>query len=123
MSFTVQQENFRDGGARLILKGRLDSATSPEFEISVSGLLDTPPPVLVLDMAGLDYISSAGLRIVFKLQKAQKRGGGEMLMLNLTPPVRKVFEIIDALPSLSVFGSIAELDDYLDHMQAQERDK
>jgi hypothetical protein len=46
-----------------------------------------------------------------------------MLMLNLTPPVRKVFEIIDALPSLSVFGSIAELDDYLDHMQAQVRDK
>ena len=123
MSFNVHHENFRDGGVRLVLEGRLDSSTSPEFDLSVTGLLDTPPPMLVLDMAGLDYISSAGLRVVFKLQKAVKTVEGELLMVNLKPPVRKVFEIIDALPTLSVFNSVEELDDYLDHMQAQERQK
>jgi len=123
MSFNVHHENFRDGGVRLVLEGRLDSSTSPEFDLSVAGLLDTPPPMLVLDMAGLDYISSAGLRVVFKLQKAVKTVEGELLMVNLKPPVRKVFEIIDALPTLSVFNSVDELDDYLDHMQAQERQK
>ncbi len=123
MSFNGHQERFRDGGVRLVLEGRLDSVTSPGFDTSVTGLLDAPPPVLVLDMAGLDYISSAGLRVVFKLQKAVKRVEGELLMVNLKPPVRKVFEIIDALPTLSVFGSIAELDDYLDHMQAKERER
>lgn len=123
MSFTVQQDTIRDGGLRLRLAGRLDSVTAPQFEASVDGVLGFPPPILVLDLAALDYISSAGLRIVFKLQKAVKVAGGKLLMLNMQPPVRKVFEIIDALPSLSVFSSVAELDDYLDHMQAKERDK
>ncbi|HEY5791007.1 MAG TPA: STAS domain-containing protein [Gammaproteobacteria bacterium] len=123
MSFTVQQDTIRDGGLRLRLAGRLDSVTAPQFEASVDGVLGFPPPILVLDLAALDYISSAGLRIVFKLQKAVKAAGGKLLMLNMQPPVRKVFEIIDALPSLSVFSSVAELDDYLDHMQAKERDK
>ena len=123
MTFKVHHEQFRDGAVRLVLEGRLDSGTAPEFDLSVAGVLESPPPVMVLDMAGLDYISSAGLRVVFKLQKAVGKGDGEMLMVNLKPPVRKVFEIIDALPSLSVFGSIAELDDYLDEMQARERQK
>jgi anti-anti-sigma factor len=123
MGFKIEQEMFRDGGARLVLRGRLDSTTSPEFDAAVAGILESPPPVLVLDMAGLEYISSAGLRVVFKLQKALKRETGQLLMVNLTPPVKKVFEIINALPSLSVFGSIAELDDYLDVMQAKAQEE
>jgi anti-anti-sigma factor len=123
MSFSVQQDTVRSGGHRLVLSGRLDSNTAPQFEDSVGNVLDAPPTILVLDMADLEYISSAGLRVVFRLQKAVKGVDGEVLMVNLQPPVRKVFEIIDALPSLSVFSSIAELDDYLDHMQAKEAEK
>lgn len=121
MSFTVHQDPVRSGGLRLALAGRLDSSTAPEFDTAVAKVLSAPPSILVLDLAELDYISSAGLRVVFKLQKAVKGGGGEVLMVNLKPPVKKVFEIIDALPSLSVFSSVQELDDYLDHMQAKAR--
>jgi len=123
MSFSVHQDSVRNGGQRLALSGRLDSTTAPQFEQSVGNVLGSPPAILVFDMAGLEYISSAGLRIIFKLQKAVKGISGEVMMVNLQPPVRKVFEIIDALPSLSVFSSVAELDDYLDHMQAKEIEK
>ena len=121
MSFSVHQDPVRGGGLRLALAGRLDSTTAPEFDAAVTGVLSAPPSILVLDLAELDYISSAGLRVVFKLQKAVKSAQGEVLMVNLKPPVKKVFEIIDALPSLSVFSSVQELDDYLDHMQAKAR--
>ena len=121
MSFSVHQDPVRSGGLRLALGGRLDSTTAPEFDAAVAGVLSAPPSILVLDLAELDYISSAGLRVVFKLQKAVKGAAGEVLMVNLKPPVKKVFEIIDALPSLSVFSSVQELDDYLDHMQARAR--
>ena len=123
MSFSVQQDSVRNGGHRLALSGRLDSSTAPQFDQSVDNVLAAPPAILIFDMADLDYISSAGLRVIFKLQKVVKGAGGEIMMVNLQPPVRKVFEIIDALPSLSVFSSVAELDDYLDHMQVKEAEK
>ena len=79
--------------------------------------------VLILDMSDLDYISSAGVRVVFKAKKGLKSSGGELMMVNLKPHIRKVFEIINALPSISVFKDIKEADAYLDTMQKKEMEK
>jgi anti-anti-sigma regulatory factor len=50
-------------------------------------------------------------------KKAMKEGGGSVLLTNLQPQIRKVFDIIKALPSLSIFESVEELDEYLTQMQ------
>jgi anti-anti-sigma factor len=123
MDFTVDISTHQGGAERIALDGRLDSNSAPDLERAVERLIETPPGVVFLDLDRLEYISSAGLRVIFRLQKALKREGGQLLMVNLKPQVRKVFEIIDALPSMAVFQSYDEMDEYLDIMQRREIEK
>jgi anti-anti-sigma factor len=99
------------------LDGRLDTTTSPQFDELVEPALRSAATVLVFDMANLAYISSAGLRSVFKARKVMEARQGALLLVNVQPQVQKVFDIVKALPSQSVFKSVAELDQYLDYMQ------
>ena len=71
----------------------------------------------MLDMAGLKYISSMGLRSILHTRKAIENAKGSVLMLNLQPQIAKVFEIANALPNVPVFTSTAEADRYLDAIQ------
>ena len=101
------------------LEGSLDSDTASGFGERIRPLLDMPRFTLVLDMDGLQHISSAGLREIFKAQKAQKAVHGKLVFMHLKPQIRKVFEIVNALPSMSIFTSLLEMDKYLDRMQKQ----
>lgn len=71
--------------------GRLDTTTAPELEVVVDNYLaDTQE--LVLDFQGLEYISSAGLRVLLKAQKSMMKKG-KMKMLNVNEAIMEVFEI------------------------------
>ena len=72
-------------------------------------------------MKHLDYISSAGLRVVFKAAKTLRALGGSVALANRQPQIVKVFEIVKALPDLRVFESDEEMDDYLKAMQDKSR--
>ena len=74
----------------LALEGRLDTTTSPELEEVIAGLnnVDT----LVMDIAGLEYISSAGLRVLLSAQKTMNAKGG-MTIKNATEEVMEIFEV------------------------------
>ena len=74
---------------------------------------------LVLDMHKVDYINSTGISVILKTRAALERREGELIMVNLQPQVQHVFEIIDLLPTLSVFRSTAELDDYITKIQTR----
>jgi anti-sigma B factor antagonist len=97
--------------------GRIDSETAPLFESKMDYILESEPTEVIFDLEGVDYLSSAGIRVFFKTQKSLHARDGKVVLLNLQPTVRKVFEIINALPELSIFESIKELDAYLDKMQ------
>jgi len=100
--------------------GPLDANTSQVLEQKVDYLIgEGQAKVITFDMAGVHYISSMGIRVVIKTKKQLKQRDGSFIMMNLQPQVRKVFEIINALPSLQIFSSIKELDDYLTEMQRQ----
>ena len=75
----------------------------------------------ILDMKDLDYISSAGLRVIFKAAKQAKEAGHRMAAANRKPHIDKVFEILKALPDMAVFADEQELDDYLEAMQNKVR--
>jgi anti-anti-sigma factor len=70
----------------------------------------------VFDLAGLEYIGSAGIRVLVMTRKALEARGGGVAVANLQPTVRQVFEIVKALPSVDLFATDAELDAYLDAM-------
>ena len=72
-------------------EGRIDTFTAPEFEKKVIEILDGVSE-LVLDMAKVEYISSAGLRVILKVQKLMLRQG-KMKLINVNESVMEVFEI------------------------------
>jgi anti-anti-sigma factor len=97
--------------------GSIDSAGHVIFQEKVSSVLNQNPDVIIFDMEYADYINSMGIRVLVKAKKTMKKGGGKIMFINLQPQIKKVFEILNALPSLKVFASIQELDSYLDAMQ------
>lgn len=71
--------------------GRLDTTTAPTLEAAVSEVIASCDQ-LVLDFAGLEYISSAGLRVILKAQKAMAAKGG-MKLLHVNETIMEIFEI------------------------------
>ena len=97
--------------------GSLDSDTCLILEKKADPVLNLKAKVIILNMQGVDYISSAGLGVIFKIKKALKQNHGKLYIVNLTPTVKKVFDIINALPQQDIFVSVEELDNYLDNIQ------
>lgn len=105
--------------ARVALNGALNTDTAPAFELRLQEVIEAQHDLTVLDMKDLDYISSAGLRVIFKAAKQAKSAGHRLAAANRKPHIDKVFEILKALPDMAVFANEQELDDYLDAMQQQ----
>ena len=75
----------------IALEGRLDTVTAPEFEAELKDSLDAVTE-LVMDMKDLEYISSAGLRVLLSAQKIMNKQG-EMKVVGANEIVREIFEI------------------------------
>ena len=106
------------GVQRVAIGGRLDTHTYAELDQALAPLLGNPAVTsLVLDLEGLDYISSAGIRSVFKARKALAARAGKGLVVNPQPQIQKVLDMVKAVPLNEIFSSTAEADAYLDLMQ------
>lgn len=117
MALNVRVTEDRSFLKTLHLEGRLDSETAPELDGELDKLLNSSANVLVFDLTELQYISSAGLRSIFRTQKAMAGRSGKAVVVNPRPQVKKVFDIVKAADLGSVFTSVQELDKYLDVMQ------
>ncbi|WP_431854326.1 STAS domain-containing protein [Azospirillum sp.] len=85
-------ESKSGDAAVLSIAGRLDSSTAQQLESRLTMVLDGHPAV-VLDLAGLDYVSSAGLRVLLKGAKQAKGRNAALLLAGLRPHVQEVFDI------------------------------
>jgi anti-anti-sigma factor len=116
---TTLHEDPEKSLLRVSMQGDLNSDTARGFEETLTDAVAADWQMVLLDMRDLDYISSAGLRVVFKAAKAMKAAGRSLAVTNRQPQIEKVFEILQALPDMAVFSDEAELDAYLDAMQAK----
>ena len=84
------EKRLENGKLTLKVDGRLDTNTSPELEaeLKLDGVTE-----MVFDFSGLEYIASAGLRVLIMAQKAMSSCGGKMLVANPNETVRGVFDI------------------------------
>ncbi|MEO7367665.1 MAG: STAS domain-containing protein [Gemmatimonadaceae bacterium] len=89
------------------ISGSMDSTTSPEAQKSLDAILAGAKKV-VLDFSQLDYISSAGLRVLLGAAKKLRASGGTLRIFGLNQSVREVFEISGFSAILSVYPSEAE---------------
>ncbi|MCP3689175.1 MAG: STAS domain-containing protein [Gammaproteobacteria bacterium] len=123
MRFSITVDDIAHSTARMHISGQLDNSTAPLLEQRLDETLAKDVSYLVFDLQDLSYISSAGLRSIFKTKKNLAKVQGKVLICNMQPQVKKVFEIINALPSFSVFSSYQEMDDYLATIQHREMEK
>ncbi len=101
----MEIESSKESGATIVtVKGRMDAVTTPAFEKSVGDLIAGGEIRFVVELAGLDYISSAGLRGILAAAKVLKGKGGEIRFANVGGAVKEVFDI-------SGFGSIFQMHD------------
>ena len=84
----------------LSLQGRLDTGTAPQLEAALKESMDGVTD-LTLDFAGLEYISSAGLRVLLAAQKAMNKQG-KMTLRNVSESIMEVFEITGFVDILSI---------------------
>ncbi|MBR5966609.1 MAG: STAS domain-containing protein [Treponema sp.] len=83
------------------LSGRLDTTTAPQLEEALASALDGVKD-LVFDFNQIQYISSAGLRVLLNTQKKISAAGGSMKLVGVNDVVREVFEVTGFINILSV---------------------
>lgn len=89
-----------DGSCAMIaLTGKLTAATAPELDAAVKGISEDVASIDI-DMAGLDYIASAGLRVLVGAEKMAKQRGGKVRLLH---PISDVMDILDLTGLVAVF--------------------
>ncbi|MBP5638923.1 MAG: STAS domain-containing protein [Victivallales bacterium] len=84
----------------LSLEGRLDTTTAPELETLLSSSLDGITS-LILDFSKLEYLSSAGLRVILTAQKRMTTQGS-MKLMHVNDTIKEVFEITGFLDFLTI---------------------
>ena len=82
----------REDGAEILMEGRLDSNTAPQTEELLKGQAEQYDK-LILNLAGLEYISSAGLRTLKVLHLYMVKKGGRLVLKNAGKTVMEVFEM------------------------------
>ena len=117
MQLTIRTRQTKANVITLTPQGPVDGNTYMLLDKTIGGLLGEPIKVLILDMEGVNFVSSAGVGIIMKAKTSLAKKRAELVMTNLQPQVKKVFEIIRLLPTLGVFQSQQELDDYLAGIQ------
>lgn len=121
MALNIVIEKRKKGHFLVTLEGRLDSLTAPDCEAKLKPLLAPSTRAIVLNLFGLDYISSMGLRVILAARKALEQHKGEVLLTNMQAPIAKVFEVARIMPGTFIFESVKSADIYLDAVQQREK--
>ena len=122
MSLDIVITPVANNGIRISIAGSLDSNTAPELQQSIDAEINESLSTTIMDFKDLEFLSSAGLRIIFKTKKIMDNSGGKFFLVNLQPQIKKVFEIIKALDGMNVFKNQDEMDEYLTVMQNKVKD-
>lgn len=103
MKTNIKQEN---GTTIISLSGRLDSNSAPLFEDELKAFLTSPERHLVFDFNDLDYISSAGLRVILNTAKTFKNGPFDFITCAMQDHVLEVFEISGFDTFITIHNSV-----------------
>ena len=123
MALDIKVAKKRDYVYSVELKGSLDTETYKELETELKALIDEKTKAVVLDMQGVNYISSAGVGIIVWAKKAFKKIYATFSMVNLQPQIKKVLDVMKILPMIDIFNDMPEADKYIDQIIKEEAGK
>ena len=94
------EKNLNGTELTVAIVGRLDTTTAPHLEAEFKQSIDGVEK-LVLDFAGLEYLSSAGLRVLLAAQKVMNKQG-EMILKNVNETINEIFEVTGFIDILTI---------------------
>ena len=99
----MQIDDLSQNGAVVVVpRGRLDSTTSPAVEEHLLRTVNAGNRRIVIDFAGVDYISSAGLRVMLGLAKRMRELKGSLVLCGMNDAVHQVFGLAGFLPLFAI---------------------
>jgi anti-sigma B factor antagonist len=104
------EHEIRDGIDMVFLNGRIDARSAPELHQELETILDGKRDKMLIDFKSLDYISSAGLRILIMTAKKLKAAQGSLILCNLN---EKIYEVFDVSGFTAIFDISATLEEAL----------
>lgn len=107
---TVQHR--ADGTVVIALEGRMDAETAEALEARLDHVLTCEPNLIVFDLALVEYISSAGIRLILKARTNLNRRGRKVVAAAANPQAQRVFAAIGNLAFDAQIADLAELDQY-----------
>lgn len=94
------EKTLKGSTLNVVLTGRLDTITSPQLEAELKASLDGITE-LILDFQNLEYLSSAGLRVLLAAQKVMNRQG-TMTVMHVSDTVHEIFEVTGFIDILTI---------------------
>ena len=109
MTLTMATETPAEGVVLLRLTGRVDAAATMDFEAALLPHAENPAvTVVILDGAGMDYIASAGLRVLLNAVKALASRKAKLYGVGLHPSVASVLKVTGFLAFINLRATVAE---------------
>ncbi len=93
-AFQILKEKLADGMVLLTVRGFLDAHTFEELEKCINDLFEEGHYKLVVDLSGLDYISSAGAGVFIGAIGTAQENEGNIILVNPSPNVKEVFDLL-----------------------------
>jgi anti-anti-sigma factor len=90
------------------VKGRVDSETAPELDSALSKLLADGRNKIVLNLQGVDYLSSAGLRTLVKVLKGAQGSGGDVRLASVSEPIKGILLTVGMMQMFKLFSTSEE---------------
>lgn len=106
-------QNEKDGIMELSISGRLDAVTAVEADKDFRNILTEGHNNLLIDLTELEYISSAGLRVLLVVAKRIQQNNGKVVLCALTTNVKEVFEISGFSSIFNIFATNDEAIQFL----------
>lgn len=123
MSLAVEISSRDDVSGRraavVRLVGELDGRSAAEAQRSLAILAESAPRAVIFDLERLRFLDSSGITVLLAARIAFRRRGVDVYLANLTSRVRKVLDVVQALPGVPIFRSMAEFDAYLAKIQGE----
>jgi anti-sigma B factor antagonist len=88
--------------------GRVDSETAPELDNALSKLLNENKNKIVLNLQGVDYLSSAGLRAMVKALKGAQKSGGDVHLASVSEPIEGILRTVGMMQMFKMYSTNEE---------------
>lgn len=104
----ISEEQLKNGAVKINLSGRMDIIGVGEIETKFAGMTAAPRTAIIVDMSGVPYMSSIGIRALLMNAKAVGRRGGKLVLLNPQADVKNVLVTSGIDQLISIFSDLEQ---------------